>query len=113
AAGPAGDPAGDEGCRRLARRAGNHLIGERSMINSPDMSQHLAIDAQGLNKLQRAARDNSPESVKAVAEQFEALFLNMMLKSMREAGGGEGGLFDNEQSKMYTSMLDQQLSQSL
>ncbi len=83
------------------------------MVNPPDISQHLAIDIQGLSKLQRSARDNSPESIKAVAEQFEALFLNMMLKSMREAGGGEGGLFDNEQSKMYTSMLDQQLSQSL
>lgn len=83
------------------------------MVNQPDLSQHLAIDSQGLNTLKRTARDNSPESVKAVAEQFEALFLNMMLKSMRDAGGGEGGLFDNEQSRMYTSMLDQQMSQSL
>ncbi len=83
------------------------------MVNQTDLSQHLAIDTQGLNNLKRAARDNSPEAVRAVATQFEALFLNMMLKSMRDAGGGEGGLFDNEQSRMYTSMLDQQLSQSL
>ena len=83
------------------------------MVNQTDLSQHLAIDARGLNKLQRSARDSSPESIKAVAAQFEALFLNMMLKSMRDAGGGEGGLFDNEQSRMYTSMLDQQLTQSM
>jgi flagellar protein FlgJ len=83
------------------------------MMNQVDMSQQLALDANGLNKLQRSARENSPEALKAVAEQFEALFLNMMLKSMREAGGGEGGIFDNEQSKMYTSMLDQQMTQSI
>ena len=83
------------------------------MVNQANLSQHLAVDTQGLNKLQRSARDNSPESIKAVAAQFEALFLNMMLKSMREAGAGEGGLFDNEQSRMYTSMLDQQLTQSM
>jgi flagellar protein FlgJ len=83
------------------------------MMNQVDMSQQLALDANGLSKLQRSARENSPEALKAVAEQFEALFLNMMLKSMREAGGGEGGIFDNEQSKMYTSMLDQQMTQSI
>lgn len=83
------------------------------MINSTDLSQQLAIDAQGLSKLQRGARENSPEALKAAASQFEALFLNMMLKSMREASGGEGGIFDSEQSRMYISMLDQQLSQSM
>jgi flagellar protein FlgJ len=83
------------------------------MMNQVDMSQQLALDANGLSKLQKSARDNSPEALKAVAEQFEALFLNMMLKSMRDAGGGEGGIFDNEQSKMYTSMLDQQMTQSI
>lgn len=38
--------------------------------------------------------------------------MNMMMKSMREATP-QDGLFDNEQSRMYTSMLDQQLSQTL
>ena len=83
------------------------------MTNQTELSQTLAIDSQGLGRLQRSARDNSPEAVKAVAAQFEALFLNMMLKSMREASGGEGGIFDNEQSRLYTSMLDQQMSQSM
>jgi flagellar protein FlgJ len=53
-----------------------------------------------------------PESIKAAAKQFEALFMNMMLKSMRQAGGQDGA-FDNEQTRTYTSMLDQQLSQSM
>ncbi|MFX5510127.1 rod-binding protein, partial [Acinetobacter baumannii] len=39
-------------------------------------------------------------------------FLNMVMKSMRDATP-QNGPFDNEQTKMFTSMLDQQLSQSL
>jgi flagellar protein FlgJ len=46
------------------------------------------------------------------AQQFEALLLNMMLKSMRQAGG-QDGMLDTEQSKLYTSMFDQQIAQHL
>ena len=83
------------------------------MINRTEMSDQLAFDSKSLNALRHSSRDNSPESIKAAATQFEALFVNMMLKSMRQAGGGEGGMFDNEQSRMYTSMMDQQLSQKM
>jgi len=38
--------------------------------------------------------------------------LNMMLKSMREATP-QDGLFDSEQTKMFTGMLDQQLAQTM
>jgi flagellar protein FlgJ len=40
------------------------------------------------------------------------VFLNMMLKSMREATP-QDGVFDSEQTKMFTGMLDQQLAQSM
>ena len=80
-----------------------------SPINSAD---NLAIDSKGLDSLRRSARENSPEALKTAAKQFEALFLNMVMKSMREATPQEG-IFDNDQSRMYTSMLDQQLSQHL
>lgn len=83
------------------------------MVARLDMSDKLAFDSKGLDSLRHSARDNSPESIKAAATQFEALFLNMMMKSMRQASGGEGGMFDNEQSRMYTSMMDQQLSQKM
>lgn len=83
------------------------------MIGRTDMSEQLAFDSKSLNALRHSSRDNSAESIKAAATQFEALFVNMMLKSMRQAGGGEGGMFDNEQSRMYTSMMDQQISQKM
>lgn len=83
------------------------------MIGRADLSDNkLAFDSKSLDGLKQSAKDNSPESIKAAAKQFEALFMNMMLKSMRQAGGQDGA-FDNEQTRTYTSMLDQQLSQSM
>jgi peptidoglycan hydrolase FlgJ len=82
------------------------------MISQTDLSGKLAFDTKGLNELRQSAKNNSPEALKAAAKQFEALFMNMMLKSMRQATP-QDGIFDSEQSRMYTSMLDQQLSQNL
>ena len=82
------------------------------MINQSDLSGKLAIDANSLNDLRQLSKQNSPEAIKATAKQFEALLMGMMLKSMRQASA-QDGVFDNEQSRMYTSMLDQQLSQTL
>jgi flagellar protein FlgJ len=75
-------------------------------------SSSLAIDAKGVENLKQAARQNSPEALKGAAKQFEALFMNMMMKSMRDATP-QDGMFDSQQSRMYTSMLDQQISQNL
>jgi peptidoglycan hydrolase FlgJ len=82
------------------------------MISQTDLSGKLALDTKGLDQLRQAAKANSPDALKTAATQFEALFLNMMMKSMRDATPQEG-MFDNQQTKMYTSMLDQQMSQNL
>ncbi len=82
------------------------------MANGVDINGKLAIDANGLNNLKQAAKENSPEAIKDVAKQFEAIFMNMMLKSMRDATTQDSP-FDNEQSRTFTSMLDQQLSTNL
>lgn len=82
------------------------------MVAPTNTANNLVIDAQQLSKLKNEAKQNSPEALKETAKQFEALFLNMMLKSMRDATP-QDGIFDSEQTKTYTSMLDQQLSQHL
>lgn len=82
------------------------------MVNPADLSGKLAVDAKDLGALRASARQNSPESIKAAARQFEALFMNMVMKSMREATP-QDDLFGGQQTKMYTSMLDQQISQTL
>ena len=72
----------------------------------------LALDAQALERLKQQAGRDPRRAVGAASQQFEALLLNMMLKSMRQAGG-QDGMFDTEQSKLYTSMFDQQIAQHL
>ena len=83
------------------------------MIGSPnDLTSKLAFDSKGLGALKQSAKAGAPEALKSAATQFEAMFINMMMKSMRDATPQEG-MLDNEQSKMFTSMLDQQMSQSM
>lgn len=66
-------------------------------------------DIQGLTRLKNASRDESPETLRAVAKQFEALFLQMMLKNMRDTSLGDG-IFDSDQGKFYQEMFDKQIS---
>jgi flagellar protein FlgJ len=82
------------------------------MVSSLDTSAKLAIDTQSLEQLRTQAKHSPDQALKAAAQQFESVFLNMMLKSMREATP-QDGMFDSEQTKMFTGMLDQQLSQSM
>lgn len=82
------------------------------MIDRTDLTGRLALDAQALGNLRQSARANSQDALRGAATQFEALFINMMMKSMREATPQEG-LMDDEQGRMFTTMLDQQLSQTM
>lgn len=73
-------------------------------------SADVYTDFNGLAKLKLEAKQQTPAAIKEVARQFESVFIGMVLKSMREAGGSEGGILDNDQSKFYQEMHDQQLS---
>ena len=80
-----------------------------------DTRAGFALDVQGLNSLklnsEERGRDQS-EHLRAAAEQFEALFLHQMMKSMREATP-RSGLMDSSATRFYESMFDQQLSSHL
>jgi len=82
------------------------------MIRNTNAANNLALDANNLSDLRVAAKTNSPEALRATAKQFEALFVNMMMKSMRDATPQDGPM-DNDQSKLFTSMLDQQMSEKI
>lgn len=71
-----------------------------------------AFDLRNLEALKLTAKRSPQQGLKAAAQQMEGLFIQMMLKSMREASF-KGGLFDNQQSQMFTSMYDQQISQDI
>lgn len=72
----------------------------------------FALDMQGLQRLKQTASNRPEEGVREAAKQFEAVFLKMMLKSMRDATP-QSGLLDSQQTRFYTEMLDQQWSQHL
>jgi peptidoglycan hydrolase FlgJ len=65
-----------------------------------------------LNGLAALKRDpNSPEALSAVAQQVEALFLQMMLKSMRDATASEET--GSNEMGMYQDMFDKQVALSI
>jgi flagellar protein FlgJ len=66
-------------------------------------------DLNGLTELKRTSRENPNAAVDEVAEQFESMFLQMMLKSMRDALPKEG-LFSSNDMDTYTEMADQQIA---
>ncbi|WP_194756476.1 rod-binding protein [Aliidiomarina indica] len=79
----------------------------------PNFSQaRLAMDVQGLNQIKLDNRRDGAEGLRQAAEEFEALFINMMLKSMREAVG-DSELFDSHQQRTMMSMYDEQLSRHM
>lgn len=82
------------------------------MIISPDISSKLAIDAKSIDDLHLMAKQNPDGALQKAAQQFEALFMHMLLKSMREATPKDG-LFDSQQTQFYTQMYDQQLAQHI
>lgn len=73
-----------------------------------------ALDPNSLGELKRLARADgqSNEALRAASKQFEALFMQMLLKSMRDATPSNS-LLDSDQTRMYQSMLDQQLALNL
>ena len=82
------------------------------MVISPDISSKLAVDAKSVDDLHLMAKKNPDEALQKVAQQFEALFMNMLLKSMREATPKDG-IFDSQQTQFFTQMHDQQLAQKI
>jgi flagellar protein FlgJ len=71
------------------------------------------FDIKRLATLKRDAKAGATADTRSeIARQFEALYLQMMLKRMREATP-KGGLFDSDQMRMIQSMGDEQLAMSL
>jgi len=69
----------------------------------------LAGDAQSLAALRTRANADPKTAVREVAKQFEALFMQELMKSMR-AATLSSGMLDNEGSKLGTDLLDQQFA---
>ena len=75
-------------------------------------SAGLALDARALESLRQSSGVDPEGSVRKAASQFEALFMQQLLKSMR-AAVPKSGMFDGPGSEIYTGMLDSQLTQAM
>ena len=77
----------------------------------------IGLDTRGFAMLKKASKgdpnsDEFKEAVKGASKQFEAVFLDMVMKSMRQSIQEEG-LFSNEATKTFQGLHDQQLVQGL
>lgn len=75
-------------------------------------SSGLLYDTRSLDGLRGAAARDPKAAVREAAKQFEALFMQELMKGMR-SGTLATGMFENEGSKLGTEMLDTQLSGQL
>lgn len=80
---------------------------------TPDSGSYS--DLNRLNQLKVGKDRDGAENVRKVAQEFESLFMNEMLKSMRSATEvmAKDNPFNSQASKQYQDMHDQQLSVTL
>src|SRR5215469_15893240 len=69
-------------------------------------------DMSGFSALRHQAESDQNAALPAVAKQFESMFTQMLLKSMRDANFGDP-LFESQAGDQWQDMADQQLSLNL
>ena len=70
------------------------------------------LDFAGLGALRGRATQNQGAALDETAKQFEAMFIQMMLKSMREASF-DSGLVKSDAMDSYRDMMDKELAVQL
>jgi flagellar protein FlgJ len=73
---------------------------------------NASFDFSALASLRNDAKAQDPSALKEVAKQFESLFTQMLMKSMRDANRsfGEDSLFGSQQGDFYQDMFDDQMA---
>ena len=77
-----------------------------------DLTQRFALDVQGFDSLRAKVAASPQQGVQMAAKQFDASFITMMLKSMRDATPQDGPL-DSRDGAQFTSMMDEQMAQQM
>ena len=78
-------------------------------MNSMDTYIPSTFDNTSLSQLREDAKVDPDAKADEVSRQFEALFVNMLLKSMRKATQ-RSELFNSEAAKSFESMFDQEIA---
>jgi len=79
------------------------------MALPPNATGSVAADTRSIDALRASASRDPKAAIKETAKQFEALFMQQLMKSMRDATLSSG-MLDNEGSKLGTEMLDTQFA---
>lgn len=86
-------------------------VSARAATTPADISQSYVLDLNAVESLKTSAKHDPKNAIKQVASQFEAMFLNTLMKTMRQTS------FDGEEDSnaldTYQGMFDQQLVQQL
>ena len=85
-------------------------------LTKPDFNtlQSLAIDPGQVQQL--IANNTQEEGIQKAAEQFEAIFLQLVLKNMHaatEAVSSQNGFFASKEQQQFRDMYDAQTAQEL
>jgi len=69
------------------------------------------FDQNSLNSVKLMGRHNDPAALKEISKKFEAMFVQQMLKSMRDANAvfADGDMFSSEEVKFHQELMDQQM----
>jgi flagellar protein FlgJ len=81
-------------------------------VTATATSKGVYTDFRDLTRLQQKAAGDGTSAVKEASKQYEAVFIQMMLKSMRQALPGDP-LFGSQQQDMYQDLFDKQVSMSM
>jgi peptidoglycan hydrolase FlgJ len=79
------------------------------MSSTPVQNSTFYADPASLGSLKQSAKAENPAALREAARQFESLFTQMMLKSMREANFGDS-LAGSDATDFYQEMHDSQLA---
>ena len=82
------------------------------MAAIPSINTPMAGDPRGLDALRRSAGSDPKAAAREAGKQFESMFMQEIMKSMR-AGSVSSGLLDNEATKLGTEMLDAQFASQM
>jgi peptidoglycan hydrolase FlgJ len=90
-------------------------IADTSITQSAFTQASIHSDLSSLDSIRKQGLTDEKGAIEKAAKEFEAFFMNMLFKSMRQASEviSEDSPFNSQQEKMFTSMLDEQMSVEL
>jgi peptidoglycan hydrolase FlgJ len=93
----------------MADLTSSSLLSSLPANTSPVKDNYL--DQNSLNSVKAMGRHNDPQALKEIAKKFEGMFVQQMLKSMRDANAvfEEGDFTASDEMKFHQDMMDQQM----